>query len=189
MSEINLLSAQFCSDVNAVLGDYWRGYYSDALAECDTRLKEHSSDLLEWERLFIQAIQIYLRTWDQDKACIKFLRALDLPPVSKSDIEAQWIRFYQQLLYTWLCCQERANRDRLYDAREYADRAANMLTRMKREPVAEFAEPLEKYPFLPRPWCIFWFRALARYALAANDEARKDFERAHRELRFLSESR
>ena len=66
MPEINPLSEQFCSDVDAILASYWRGYYSEALAECDIRLEGHGGDLTECERAFVQSVQIYLRTWNQD---------------------------------------------------------------------------------------------------------------------------
>ena len=187
MSEINLLSEQFCADVDAILANYWRGYYSEALAQCDMRLKDHGGELTEWERAFIQSVQIYLRTWDQDSACVKFLRVIDLYPQS-AGVETQWIRFYQLLLYIWLNCQERANFDCLVDARRRADEATSIFNRIGREKMAAFAEPLKRYPFLPRPWCVFWFRALARHSLADHDGARKDFERAHRELYFTSEN-
>jgi len=186
MRRMSDLSPDFCSDLSDILEKYWRGYYSDALAECKRSLAAHGDTFPAWEVAFIKAVREYLDTWDQDHAYLMIVTAASRLDSALTQQEPV-VRFYHHMLCSWFCSQERANLARLRDAYSHAELGVTLLTDINSEVWEKHAASLEHYPFFPRQWCIFWFRALTRHALFETNKAVGDFRRAHRVLIRRSE--
>lgn len=177
MTELNIIGDLFCADIDAVFDMYLKGYYSNAVIVCKERLEDHGVQLDDWQRQILQALHIYLSTWDQDRACGK-IHSLFNAMTEAGDERSSWIAFYKLLFCTWLCSRERSNLSLLQRARMSADQAAHILTKIGQIRAKELSAPLEAYNFFPRPWCIFWFRGVVRHSLGVPD-AITDFRRSH----------